>query len=177
MSLLAYVGVVAVVHVPWPHALGTLVVPDFEWNAAYATGLVAILGTTISPYPVLLAGSAGDQRGAAPSCPPTAPHSQGSRSRAEELRTDTLMGMAFNTIVSVEVVFATAATLHLFGDRRRNFCRAALNLVGVSPIKALYWAAVVNGVLAAPLMALMMMIVSNRKAMGPAGPLTRADGP
>ena len=32
--------------------------------------------------------------------------------------------------------------------------------------RALYWAAVVNGVLAAPLMALMMLIVRNPRAMG-----------
>ena len=33
-------------------------------------------------------------------------------------------------------------------------------------MKTLYWAAIVNGVLAAPLMAVMMLIVRNRKAMG-----------
>ena len=38
--------------------------------------------------------------------------------------------------------------------------------MGVDPVRALYWAAVVNGVLAAPLMAVMMLIVRNRRAMG-----------
>jgi len=33
-------------------------------------------------------------------------------------------------------------------------------------VRALYWAAVVNGVLAAPLMAMMMLIVRNKRAMG-----------
>jgi Mn2+/Fe2+ NRAMP family transporter len=41
-----------------------------------------------------------------------------------------------------------------------------LNYIGVDPIKALYWAAVVNGVLAAPLMVVMMLIASNRRVMG-----------
>jgi Mn2+/Fe2+ NRAMP family transporter len=41
-----------------------------------------------------------------------------------------------------------------------------LNYVGVDPIKALYWAAVVNGVLAAPLMVVMMLIATNRAVMG-----------
>jgi Mn2+/Fe2+ NRAMP family transporter len=41
-----------------------------------------------------------------------------------------------------------------------------LNYVGVDPIKALYWAAVVNGVLAAPLMVVMMMIAMNHRIMG-----------
>jgi Mn2+/Fe2+ NRAMP family transporter len=43
---------------------------------------------------------------------------------------------------------------------------AALSSLGVNPIKALYWTAIVNGVLAAPLMAIMMLIVRNPKAMG-----------
>jgi Mn2+/Fe2+ NRAMP family transporter len=43
---------------------------------------------------------------------------------------------------------------------------ALLQSVGVNPVKALYWSAVINGVLAAPLMALMMLIVTNRRAMG-----------
>ena len=36
----------------------------------------------------------------------------------------------------------------------------------MNPVRALYWSAVINGVLAAPLMALMMLIVRNPRAMG-----------
>lgn len=43
---------------------------------------------------------------------------------------------------------------------------ASLNAVGIDPARALYWAAVVNGVLAGPLMVVMMLIVGNRRAMG-----------
>jgi Mn2+/Fe2+ NRAMP family transporter len=43
---------------------------------------------------------------------------------------------------------------------------ALLESVGVNPVRALYWSAVINGVLAAPLMALMMLIVTNPRAMG-----------
>jgi NRAMP (natural resistance-associated macrophage protein)-like metal ion transporter len=42
----------------------------------------------------------------------------------------------------------------------------ALNFTGIDPIKALYWSAVLNGMLAAPLMVLMLMIATNRKIMG-----------
>jgi Mn2+/Fe2+ NRAMP family transporter len=41
-----------------------------------------------------------------------------------------------------------------------------LQSIGVNPVLALYWSAVVNGVLAAPLMAMMMLIVTNPRAMG-----------
>jgi len=43
---------------------------------------------------------------------------------------------------------------------------ALMQMVGVNPVRALYWSAVVNGVLAAPLMAVMMLIARNRRAMG-----------
>jgi Mn2+/Fe2+ NRAMP family transporter len=42
----------------------------------------------------------------------------------------------------------------------------ALNFTPIDPVKALYWAAVVNGVLAAPLMAVMMVIAMNARIMG-----------
>ena len=42
----------------------------------------------------------------------------------------------------------------------------ALNFTSIDPIKALYWSAVVNGVLAAPLMAVMMVIAMNQRIMG-----------
>ena len=42
----------------------------------------------------------------------------------------------------------------------------SLQYVGIDPVRALYWAAVVNGVLAAPLMVMMMLIVRNPRAMG-----------
>ena len=50
LSLFAYVAVVVVAQVPWGEALTSLVVPRIEWTGAYATAVVAILGTTISPY-------------------------------------------------------------------------------------------------------------------------------
>jgi len=42
----------------------------------------------------------------------------------------------------------------------------SLQYVGIDPARALYWAAVVNGVLAAPLMVMMTLIVRNPRAMG-----------
>ena len=54
--------------------------------------------------------------------------------------------------------YATIAVTTLAG--------AALTSVAIDPVRALYWAAVVNGVLAAPLMVMMMLIVRNQRAMG-----------
>jgi Mn2+/Fe2+ NRAMP family transporter len=42
----------------------------------------------------------------------------------------------------------------------------SLNFIGINPIKALVWAAIINGITAAPLMCFIMLIASNRKLMG-----------
>ena len=238
LSLFAYIGVVIVAHVPWGQALRSLVVPDIIWSGAYATALVAILGTTISPY--LFFWQAGQEieeehrHHAKPLC--IAPREAGPE--LARIRADTLTGMAFSTIVSLAIVFATAATLHASGVRDittsaqaaealrplagrfafamfalgiigtgllavpvlagsaayavtemvgvagslnakpldarlfyatiavTTLAGASLNAVGIDPARALYWAAVVNGVLAVPLMVVMMLIVRNKRAMG-----------
>ena len=50
LSLFAYVATVFVVGVPWGTVAFHLVVPQVEWTAAYFTIVVAVFGTTISPY-------------------------------------------------------------------------------------------------------------------------------
>ena len=238
LSLFTYVAVVMVAGVPWGHALRSLLVPELQWNAAYATAFVAILGTTISPY--LFFWQAGQEieeqhrHHAKPLC--LTPKSAGPE--LKRIRLDTLVGMAFSTLISLAIVFATAATLHASGVRdittssqaaealrpiagqfafamfavgiigtgllavpvlagsaayavtemagiagsldakplsarlfygtiaATTLAGAALNGVGVDPARALYWAAVVNGLLAGPLMVIMMLIVRNPRAMG-----------
>ena len=54
--------------------------------------------------------------------------------------------------------YATIAVTTLAG--------ALLQYGGINPVRALYWSAVINGVLAAPLMAVMMLIASNGRVMG-----------
>src|SRR4051812_15073146 len=115
LSLFTYVAVVAVSHVPWGRALTALVVPELQWNAAYATAMVAILGTTISPY--LFFWQAGQEieeqhrHHAKPLC--VAPKAAGPE--LGRIRIDTLTGMAVSSIVSLAIVFATAATLNAHG--------------------------------------------------------------
>jgi Mn2+/Fe2+ NRAMP family transporter len=42
----------------------------------------------------------------------------------------------------------------------------ALNFIGLNPIKALFWSAVINGVAAVPIMVVMMLMTSNKKITG-----------
>src|SRR3569623_3273773 len=50
LSLFAYVGALAFAHVAWGEALRGLLIPQIQWTPEFLTTLVAILGTTISPY-------------------------------------------------------------------------------------------------------------------------------
>jgi Mn2+/Fe2+ NRAMP family transporter len=42
----------------------------------------------------------------------------------------------------------------------------ALDFIGLNPIKALFWSAVINGVAAVPIMIVMMLMTSNKKITG-----------
>lgn len=50
LSLFAYVVAMFAANVPWTQAARGLFIPHVEWNGAFFTTLLAILGTTISPY-------------------------------------------------------------------------------------------------------------------------------
>jgi hypothetical protein len=50
ISLFAYVGVVFFTHVSWPAVLHATLLPHVELSKSYVTAVVAVLGTTISPY-------------------------------------------------------------------------------------------------------------------------------
>ena len=50
LALFAYVATAFVVHVPWLAAIRATVAPTLSWKRDYWMALVAVLGTTISPY-------------------------------------------------------------------------------------------------------------------------------
>ncbi len=238
LSLFAYVGVVFAAHVPWGTALYHTLVPTLVFDSAHILAIVAVLGTTISPY--LFFWQAGQEveeqhrRHVKPLC--IAPRSAGPE--LARIRTDTIVGMGVSNLIALFIVFATAATLNangvtdiqtssqaaealrpvagnfafalfaagiigtgmlavpvlagsaayavseMFGwteglDRRPREAKAfyatiavttlggaALNFTSLDPIKALFWSAVVNGVLSAPLMAVMMVVAVNPRIMG-----------
>jgi NRAMP (natural resistance-associated macrophage protein)-like metal ion transporter len=238
LSLFAYVGVVLVADVPLGEMARGLLVPQFTLDRDHAMALVAIFGTTISPY--LFFWQAGQEveeqhrRHIKPLH--ISPRDAGPELR--RIRLDTLVGMGFSHLVALCIVIATAATLHVNGvreiesaaqaaealrpiagdlafalfaagiigtgllavpvlagsaayavsetfgwteglNRKPKEAKAfygvivlataggiALNFIGIDPMKALYWAAVVNGLLAPPLMTVTMFIATNPKVMG-----------
>jgi NRAMP (natural resistance-associated macrophage protein)-like metal ion transporter len=240
LSLFAYVAVLFVVEVPWGEALRGTLVAHISWESSYFTTLVAIFGTTISPYLFFWQASeeAEEQRIARDKHPlKHAPLEAPAEFR--RIRADTVTGMAFSNLIALAIMIASAATLHSHGVTQiETSAQAAealkpiagafaqwifalgilgtgllaipvlagatayavgesrhwpvglarkpkkaiafnavlalsavigvlINFTPINPIAALYWAAVINGVLAVPVMAVMMSMSAREKIMGP----------
>jgi Mn2+/Fe2+ NRAMP family transporter len=247
LALLSYFGTVMVVEIPWGEVARGLFVPHLGSDAAFWTTVVAILGTTISPYVFFWQASqeVEDIRDIAARKPLIKAPEQGA-AELERIRLDTYIGMGLSNLVALAIIITTAATLHVAGvteiesstqaaealrpvagpfaftvftlgilgtgllavpvlagsaayglaeaRRWRNglgrrpqsakafyatialatLLGALINFSPIDPIKALYWSAVVNGVVAVPVMAIMMIMTANRNIMGEfvvAGPL------
>ena len=238
VSLFAYVAVVFAADVPWGEALRGTLLPTLGLDTDHVEALVAVLGTTISPYLFFWQAAEEVEEQARRTVKPlyVAPAEAGPELR--RIRTDTWVGMGYSNLISLFIILAAAATLHVQGitdiqtsaqaaealrpiagefafaafavgivgtgllavpvlagsaayavceafdlveglDRKVHDARAfygsiavatlagvALNFVGIDPIRALYWSAVLNGLLAAPLMATMMVISCNPDVMG-----------
>jgi Mn2+/Fe2+ NRAMP family transporter len=118
LSLFAYVGVLLVVRTDWPSALFGLVVPTNLGREAILT-IVALLGTTISPY--LFFWQSSEEAEEVANHKSEKPLKQAPRQAPRQLRRirfDTLIGMAFSNIVAITIIMATAATLHQKGITR-----------------------------------------------------------
>lgn len=116
ISLFAYVATVFVVNTDWAAALRSTVLPSLELNAASITLIVAVLGTTISPYLFFWQASeeVEDVRLSKPEQvlkmhPEQAPY------QLKRIGQDTYTGMAFANMVAFFIMLAVATTLHAKG--------------------------------------------------------------
>jgi Mn2+/Fe2+ NRAMP family transporter len=213
-------------------------VPDLSWQKDYVYSIVAVLGTTITPYCFFWQSSqeAEDMRVDPESHKLTSTPRQ-ARGAFSRIRLDTYLGMGYSNVVSLFIIITTAATLHAHGttdiqssaqaaealrpiagpfafalfaagiigigllavpvlagssayaigealdwptglgrlprDARAFYGAIAastlvgttINFVGIDPIKALIYAAVLNGVVAVPLMVIMMIMAMQPKVM------------
>jgi len=238
-ALLAYFGTVMVVKVPWVEAARGFFIPTLSTKVEFWTVVVAIFGTTISPYLFFWQASqeVEDIKDVSERKPLVAAPKQGPDA-INRIEIDTYIGMAFSNLIALAIMFTTAATLHAAGTTDiqtssqaaealkpiagsfafaiftlgivgtgllavpvlagssayalgeawkwpTGLARKPLNakafyatiavstLAGIAitfspldPIKALFWSAVINGVVSVPVMAMMMLITSNKKIMG-----------
>jgi NRAMP (natural resistance-associated macrophage protein)-like metal ion transporter len=239
LSLFSYVGVVFFVHLSWSDVTRATFLPRLEFSKEYLTALVAVLGTTISPYLFFWQASqeveeVNNHRGEEPlkRAPIQAEQQLG------RIHLDTYLGMALSNIVAFFIILTAGSTLHVngvvqisssaqaakalepmagrfasalfacgivgtgllavpvlaasaaygIGEARRwatsleqtpkqaarfyaaialaSLLGLSLNFLHIDPVKALFWAAVLNGLVAAPLMAVIMMMASSHKVMG-----------
>lgn len=239
LCLFAYVAALAVVKVDWPAALSGMLLPRITWSSDYLTTVVAILGTTISPYLFFWQASqeAEDER-IDPDKSPLIEKPLGAAMEFSRIRADTIIGMAFSNLIALSIIITVAATLNVAGktdiqtsaqaaealkpiagafagiifalgivgtgllaipvlagstayavgesqrwlvglDRKPREAAAfysvlalsatigiALNFTAIDPIEALYWSAVINGVLAVPVMILLMAMSRRTDVMG-----------
>jgi NRAMP (natural resistance-associated macrophage protein)-like metal ion transporter len=243
LALFAYVAAVFVVHVPWLAALRAAVWPRFERSSEYWMALVAVLGTTLSPYLFFWQTSqeAEDVRLDKNEQPLRRNPSQAGGA-FRRIAMDTRTGMAFSNLVAIAIILTTAVTLHaanssaasstittaadaakalkpiagrfaflLFAlgiigtgllaipvlagsagyavsgvfkwkgslekkpEKAPRFYAViavatlvgiALDFVGLNPIQALYWSAVLNGLVAAPVMYAVMRLADDPKIVG-----------
>ncbi|GAC1307367.1 MAG: divalent metal cation transporter [Steroidobacteraceae bacterium] len=243
LSLLAYAAVLFTVHVPWSTVFSQTLHPSFTTDAAAATMVVGIFGTTISPYLFFWQASqeVEDMRGGLPgqAAGPLIAEPGPAAAELRRIAWDTGSGMLYSDVTSYFIILATAVTLHaagvtdvssaaqaanalrplagnfafmLFamgiigvglvgvpvlaaagayalaeacgwpfglerkvGEARGFYATIALSVLAalalqyapINPMKALFLSAVINGVVAVPLLAVITLLVSKRSVMGP----------
>jgi NRAMP (natural resistance-associated macrophage protein)-like metal ion transporter len=240
LALLAYVATVFVVKVPWAQVAVRAFVPNIALNADSITMIVAIFGTTLSPYLFFWQASqeVEEQRADADAVALKGAPVPFARKVLERVKVDTFIGMGFSNLVAFFIILTTAVTLNAQGVtsietsaqaadalrpiagefafllfslgiigtgllavpvlagsaayamagtfRWKNslehrpaaakrfygiivisiLAGVAINFMPIDPIKALYWSAVINGVISVPIMVVMMLLVTRVKVMG-----------
>ena len=116
LSLFAYVGSVFVVGVPWLTVARNLVLPHISLTGGYLTVVVAVLGTTISPYLFFWqAAEEVEDEKQDPAAKPLLKAPQQAPAQMARMQIDTLVGMGFSNIIALFIMLTTAATLNAHG--------------------------------------------------------------
>lgn len=121
LSLFAYVGVAIISHLPWSEVMRGVFLPRISLQKDYLTVVVAVLGTTISPYLFFWqAAEEVEQVRESPGSKPLVRAPRQARQAFARIRLDTMLGMALSNIVALAIVVTTAATLHAHGVTNIN---------------------------------------------------------
>jgi NRAMP (natural resistance-associated macrophage protein)-like metal ion transporter len=116
LSLFAYVATALIVQVPWGEVAYNTLVPQMSWQTDYIVVIVAVLGTTISPY--LFFWQASEEAEEERIDPAQHPLTEAPREARREIRRieiDTYVGMGLSNLVAFFIIVTTAATLHAHG--------------------------------------------------------------
>jgi NRAMP (natural resistance-associated macrophage protein)-like metal ion transporter len=243
LVLFAYVAAAFSIQIPWGEVLSATFVPHLSLDRDFTLMLVAIFGTTISPYMFFWQASleAEDRKLRSKAKDAAAAAALPNRLAGKDalrIQIDTNVGMILSNVIAFFIIVTTAATLHAHGATQigtaaqaaealrplagpATFFLFSTGIIGtgllavpvlagsagyavaeslgwegslelparsapgfylvvtaatlaglgaaltpLDPIRMLFWSAVVNGVVAVPLMVAMMIVVTNRKIMG-----------
>ena len=115
-TLLAYVATALVVDVPWRLVAYNSFVPNFSLRTDYIVAIVAVLGTTITPYCFFWQSSqeAEDER-VDPAAHTLIEAPEQAPTEITRMRIDTYFGMGYSNAISLFIIVTTAATLNAHG--------------------------------------------------------------
>jgi NRAMP (natural resistance-associated macrophage protein)-like metal ion transporter len=115
-SLFAYVGIVFTVHIDWPKVALGAVWPQFKLDSDTLTLIVAIFGTTISPYLFFWQSSQEvEDEKANPDASPLLTHPDQAPSELNRIGWETWLGMGASNLVAFFIMLTTAVTLNASG--------------------------------------------------------------
>jgi NRAMP (natural resistance-associated macrophage protein)-like metal ion transporter len=116
LSLLAYVAVIFTVEIPWRDVLYQAVMPALIPQPSYITTVVAIFGTTISPYLFFWqAAQEIEEQDADVARSPLRIAPEQAESELQRVKIDTTIGMCFSNLIAFFIMLTTAVTLHAHG--------------------------------------------------------------
>src|SRR5690349_715641 len=157
LALLAYVGTVLVVRTPL-EALQEVLVPQVSLDRRYVSMLVAVLGTTISPYLFFWQASQEmEEQRATPGHQPLREAPEQARAHLRRIKVDTYVGMTYSNLIALCVMLTSAATLHPAGmvqiDSAASAAQALRPLAGDFAFLLFAAGIIGTGLLAVPILA------------------------
>jgi len=158
LVLLAYVATMFAVHIPWGQVIRQSLWPRLSWRPEYITMVVAIFGTTISPYLFFWQASQEvEELEAAPKDQALIEAPNQARASFSRIKIDTMVGMGFSNLIAFSIMLTTAVTLNLHGVT--NIQTSAQAATALRPIAGefafwLFSAGIIGtGMLAVPVLA------------------------
>lgn len=116
LVVFGYVATVFCVHVPWGTALKGMVFPKMHLDGNYLSMLIAILGTTISPYLFFWqATQETEEIHAKAETQPLKIAPEQARASFRRIRFDTVVGMTLSNVVALCIILSAAVTLNIHG--------------------------------------------------------------
>jgi Mn2+/Fe2+ NRAMP family transporter len=119
LSLFAYVALLFVVHLPMKEVIAGALIPNVSLSGGGLTALVAVLGTTISPYLFFWQASEEVEEEQSEADPrPLKDHVRDAPAKFAAIEFDTYLGMIFSNLIALAIILGTAATLNAHGVTR-----------------------------------------------------------